>query len=171
MGRAHSNPILDTRIYNIEFDDGDVTELTTNLIAESIYLQCDPYGNQYLLLDQLIDHRSTDRAVALPDQVVHRKDGKTYRRKMTTGLQLCCQWMDGSTSWEAVRDLKESHLVQVAENAKTHTIDHEPAFNWWVPYVLKKWDRIISLVKNAIPDTLNGRTSLELKCQRRSKRH
>lgn len=147
MGRAHPNPILDTRVYNVEFDDGDVTELTTNLIAESMYSQCDPDGNQYLLLDQLVDHRSNDRAVALPDQVIHRKDGKAYRRKTTTGWQLCCQWMDGSTSWEAVRDLKESHPVQVAEYAKTHKIDHEPAFNWWVPYVLKKRDRIISLVK------------------------
>ncbi len=25
-------------------------------------------------------------------------------------------------------------------------IDHKPAFNWWVPHVLKKCDRIISLV-------------------------
>ncbi len=55
--------------------------------------------------------------------------------------------MDGSTSWEAVRDLKESHPVQVAEYAKTHKIDHKPAFNWWVLYVLKTRDRIISLVK------------------------
>ena len=91
MGRSHANPILDTRIYNVEFDDGDVTELTTNLITESMYSQCDPNRNQYLLLDQLIDHRSTDRVVALPDQVVHRKDGKAYRRKTMTGWQLCCQ--------------------------------------------------------------------------------
>jgi hypothetical protein len=28
----------------------------------------------------------------------------------------------------------------------TQGIDHKPAFNWWVPYVLKKCDRIISLV-------------------------
>ncbi len=28
----------------------------------------------------------------------------------------------------------------------THGIDHKPAFNWWVPHVLKKRDRIISLV-------------------------
>ena len=26
-------------------------------------------------------------------------------------------------------------------------IDHKPAFNLWVPYVLKKRDRIISLVR------------------------
>ncbi len=28
----------------------------------------------------------------------------------------------------------------------THGIDHKPAFNWWVPRVLKNCDRIISLV-------------------------
>ena len=30
-------------------------------------------------------------------------------------------------------------------------IDHKPAFNWWVPHVLKKRDRIISLVQKRIP--------------------
>ncbi len=29
----------------------------------------------------------------------------------------------------------------------TKGIDLEPAFNWWVPHVLKKHDRIISLVR------------------------
>jgi hypothetical protein len=36
-GRANLNPILDTREYTVTFDDGDVTDLTSNLIAESIY--------------------------------------------------------------------------------------------------------------------------------------
>jgi len=30
-------------------------------------------------------------------------------------------------------------------------IDHEPAFNWWVPQVLKKCKSIISLMKKRIP--------------------
>jgi hypothetical protein len=42
VGRANDNPILDTRSYIIDFDDGDQTELTANMIAESLYLQCDP---------------------------------------------------------------------------------------------------------------------------------
>ncbi len=29
----------------------------------------------------------------------------------------------------------------------TKGLDHEPAFNWWVPHVLKKRDQIISLVR------------------------
>jgi hypothetical protein len=50
VGRANDNPILDTRSYIIDFDDGDQTELTANMIAESLYLQCDPNGNQYVLV-------------------------------------------------------------------------------------------------------------------------
>ncbi len=59
-GRANFNPILDTREYTVTFDNGDVTDLTANLIAESMYAQCDPDGNQYVLLDSLIDHQHLD---------------------------------------------------------------------------------------------------------------
>ncbi len=34
IGRANDNPILDTRSYIVDFDDGDHTELTANMIAE-----------------------------------------------------------------------------------------------------------------------------------------
>jgi hypothetical protein len=68
-------------------------------------------------------------------------------KRNTIGWQICCQWKDGSTSWENLSDLKESHPLETAEYAVTIGIDHEPAFNWWVPYVLKKRDRIISLVR------------------------
>ena len=47
-GRANDNPLLDTREYTVEFEVGEVTELTANLIAESMYVQCDPDGNQYV---------------------------------------------------------------------------------------------------------------------------
>ncbi len=56
-GVANANPILDTREYIVTFDDGDATELTATLIAESKYAQCDPDGNQYVLLDSIIDYR------------------------------------------------------------------------------------------------------------------
>ncbi len=43
-------------------------------------------------------------------------------------------------------DLKESRPIETSEFAMTASIDHEPVFNWWVPYTLKKCDRIISMV-------------------------
>ncbi len=52
-----------------------------------------------------------------------------------------------STSWENLSDLKESHPLETAKYAVTIGIDHEPAFYWWVPHVLKKRDQIISLVR------------------------
>ena len=45
MGRSHTNPILDARTYQVEFAGGKVTELTANVIAESMYAQCDSDGN------------------------------------------------------------------------------------------------------------------------------
>ncbi len=76
---------------------------------------------------------------------------KTYLKHSTVGWQLCCKWRDGSTSWENLADLKESHPIDTAEYAKILGIDHEPTFNWWVPHVLKKRDRIISLVRKQNP--------------------
>jgi hypothetical protein len=51
IGWADANPILDTREYIVEFENGDEAELNANLIAEAMYAQCDPDGNQYVLLD------------------------------------------------------------------------------------------------------------------------
>jgi len=52
IGLANANPILDTRSYIVYFDDGNQTELTANMIAESMYSQCDPDGHEYVLLDE-----------------------------------------------------------------------------------------------------------------------
>ena len=60
---------------------------------------------------------------------------------------MCCQWKDGSTSWEKMLELKEFHPVQRAELAVAQGIEHELAFNWWVKHMLKKRDRIISSVR------------------------
>jgi hypothetical protein len=54
-------------------------------------------------------------------------------------------------SWDNLADLKESHPIETAKYAKILSIDHEPAFNWWVPHVLRKRDRIISLVRKRNP--------------------
>jgi hypothetical protein len=51
IGRAYEWPILDTQTHDVEFNDGTITELTANKIAECKYAQCDLGGNQYVLLD------------------------------------------------------------------------------------------------------------------------
>ena len=41
IGRANSNPILDNRTYEVEFKDGSMSTYSANVIAESMYAQCD----------------------------------------------------------------------------------------------------------------------------------
>ena len=102
----------------MDFDYNDQMELTANLIAELMYAQCDPDGNQYLLSANIVDHRSMNNAIKLASQKVVRTDGRTYLRRLTAGWQLCFQWIDGSTSRESLSDLKNSHPLETAEYAK-----------------------------------------------------
>ena len=46
--------------------------------------------------------------------------------------------------------MKESHPVEVAEYARARGIDKEPAFEWWVPHTLKKWQVILAALKKRI---------------------
>jgi hypothetical protein len=68
IGLANANSILDTREYMFTFDDGDETVLNANLIAEAMYAQCNPDGNQYVLLNSIIDHRQFDTVIRPSDQ-------------------------------------------------------------------------------------------------------
>ena len=143
----------------MEFDDGDEAELNVNLIAEAMYAQCNPVGNQNVLLDSLVDHRCLDMAIQPADQKVVRHDGRAYMKWNTIGWQIFCQWKDGSTSWENHSDLKASHPLETAEYAVIIGIDHEPAFNWWVKRIHKFGIEVPKTVKEALDlDPKNGNT-------------
>ena len=146
-GTANDNPMLDTRMYEVEFGEGQLREYSANVIAENMFAQVEGDGHVSLLFDSIVGHeRDDNRAVKLKD-AFFVKDGKKYRKKTTMGWKLCVQWKDGSTSWLPLADLKESYPIEVAEYALSCEIDNEPAFRWWVSYVLKKRDRIIAAVK------------------------
>jgi hypothetical protein len=146
-GTVYPNPILDSCTYEVEFPDGQVVEYSANIIAENMYTQCNTEGNQYLLLDEIIDwQKDESQAIKLENKFVHSHNGNQHYRKMTKGWKLCIKWKDGTTSWERLADLKESYPIEVAKFAISRDIHDEAAFAWWVPYVLVKCNRIISTV-------------------------
>ena len=151
MGRYHTNSILDSRMYQVEFTWGKVTELIANVIAESVYAQCNLDGNEYLLLYMLVDYRKNNKAISLSDQQI-TVQGRSINCKTTASWQIYYQWKDGSTSWEKLSELKESHLVQTAEFTVAQGIDHEPASNWWVKHVLKKEIELLPASGSGKPD-------------------
>jgi hypothetical protein len=69
-GTANPNPILNTRTYQVEFDDGELAPFSANLTAEHMYQQCDFDGNQYRMMDELIDHQTDDTAVSFDDRFI-----------------------------------------------------------------------------------------------------
>ena len=54
MVHANPNPILDSQQYFVEFQDGTEAEIMANAIAQSMYAQCDPDVNHYLILDSIV---------------------------------------------------------------------------------------------------------------------
>jgi Reverse transcriptase (RNA-dependent DNA polymerase) len=149
IGHSNNNPLLDTRVYEVQFPDGTEQEYTANLIAESLYSQVDDEGNQFILLDEILDHKSDSTAITIENMYVEGSDGANPHLKRTTkGWKLLVLWKDGTTTWVPLKDLKESNPVQVAEYAIGNKIASEPAFNWWVHDVIRRKDRILSKIKS-----------------------
>ena len=48
IGISNANTILDTRYNEVKFEDGDVTELTANTVAESMCAMCDENSDHIL---------------------------------------------------------------------------------------------------------------------------
>jgi hypothetical protein len=65
---------------------------------------------------------------------------------------------------EPLKNLKESNPIEIVDYAVANRIDQEAAFAWWVPYTLRKRNRIVAAFKTWT--TKKNVTSLSLKCLR-----
>ncbi|KAL7478254.1 hypothetical protein ACHAW6_004026 [Cyclotella cf. meneghiniana] len=68
VGTAHKQPAMDTHVYEVHFPNGGTKELAANTIAEALYPQCGPDGNQYIMLDAIVDFKKN------PNVAISRKD-------------------------------------------------------------------------------------------------
>ena len=83
IGRAHENPLFDTREYEIEFTDGTREKYQANVIAENMFAQVDNEGNQFLLLQEITDHKSDNSAIPIAEGMTHGANGQP-KPKITT---------------------------------------------------------------------------------------
>ena len=145
-GSYDDNPMLNSLLYDVEFPDGQVKEYSANLIAENMLTRVDSDGFSVTLLEAITDYNKDDTAVDIADKYVITSKGRRRLRMTTQGWKLKVLWSNGTESWIPLKDLKESNPVEVAEFAKARDLESESAFCWWVPYVLRKRDVIISNV-------------------------
>ena len=148
IGTANDNPILDTRLYEVEFLDGHKSAMAANAIAENMFAQIDEEGHRHVLMDEIIDHRTNGKQVMQQDAFLTTRSGTKRRRQTTVGWEILVQWKDGSTTWNSLKDIKGAYPVQLAEYAVSMKLAGEPAFAWWVPHTLRKRNRIVAKVKS-----------------------
>ena len=153
IGIYYDNPHLNTMLYDVEFPDGETREYAANVIAENMYAQVDADGHVHTMLDSILDHSKDGNAVEREDMYVVTKSGNRRMRETTNGWKLLIQWKDGSEQWIPLKLMKEYNPIEVAEYACARNINLEPAFDWWVPYTLRKRDRIISAVNSRVKKT------------------
>ena len=89
IGRSNANPILDTREYEVKFEDGDVTELTANAVDELIYTMCNENIDHILLFDAIVDHRKNDNAMKRAEQKFVDFKGKQQYKRSTKCWEIC----------------------------------------------------------------------------------
>jgi hypothetical protein len=84
----------------------------------------------------------------MADKYLLTKTGTKRMCQMAQGWKFLVQWNNGTyhCHWIDLKILKESNPVQVAEYVTARNIANKPAFAWWVPYVLRKRDVIVSAV-------------------------
>jgi len=92
VGRSNTNPILDTRVYEVEFPDGTINEYAANILAEALYAQVDVDGNRYLLLKAIIDHKKDSTALSKNEYSTWNPHGSRnpLHKYTTKGWQLQC---------------------------------------------------------------------------------
>ena len=153
LGNYDPNPLLNSIVYDVEFPDGAIKQYAANIIAQNMYSQVDSDGHQSQLLEAIIDYSKDDNAVHKSDKYTVTRSGRRRLRQTTAGWKLLVRWKDGNEQWVPLKLLKESNPVDVAEFAQAREIQDEPAFSWWVPFTLRKRDRIISAVNSRVKKT------------------
>ena len=148
IGRGSYNPILDTRLYEVEYLDGHKANLSANIIAENMYAQVDEHGHREVLFDEITDVRSNNEAIKPEDAFYTTPNGVEKRKHTTKGWEVMIRWKDGSTTWNTLKDVKDSFPLQLAEYAMQHDLVEFPAFKWWVEFVINRRKRSLSKVKS-----------------------
>lgn len=140
-GTYNPNPLLNTRVYLAEFEDGHVAEYSANIIAEAIYNQVDDNGFDEVLFKEIIGHKKHSNALT------ESSDGPDILTRTTKGWDICIEWRDGSTSWHPLVEIKNSFPLHLAEYAVKHSLQDELAFKWWIKEALRRKKYMIKAAK------------------------
>jgi hypothetical protein len=84
IGNENENPILNTTLYDVQFNDGMIQSYAANTIAENVYNMVNADGESEAIFSGIIDHRSMNNAVSEANRFITVGNRK-FPRKTTAG--------------------------------------------------------------------------------------
>ena len=124
-----------------------------NVIAQNIFEQVGADGYSTTKFDAIIDFKKNEDAICFENSMFKTKSGKTRTIKSTQGWIMLVRFTDGTNQWVPLRILKEVNPVETADYAIANNIANQPVFSYWVPYVIRKRDVIISSISQRLRKT------------------
>jgi hypothetical protein len=119
IGEFNENPLLNTILYECEFEDGTAKEYTANMIASNIFQEMDADGYSSLFLYYIINHMRSSNDISMEDEFFVTKSGTKRMGKTTVGWKLLVQCTNGSHQWIA---FSESTTQIAIQNPDSHPI-------------------------------------------------
>jgi hypothetical protein len=149
-GTYNSNPLLNSLLYDVEFPDSAIRQYVANTIAQNMYAQVDSEGFSTSILESIFDHAKDENAVPKSASYISTPSGQRHQHHTTAGWKFLVRFKDGDEMWVPLKLLKENNPIEVAEFVTAQGTSDEPAFSWWVPYILHKCDCIVSAVNSHV---------------------
>ena len=85
IGTLQENPILDTRVYEVEYADGHKASMAANAIVVNLFAKVGVEGNCHALFDKIADRRTDGKEMKQQDAFVTAKNGIRRCRETTAG--------------------------------------------------------------------------------------
>jgi hypothetical protein len=94
-GTYDSNPLLNSMLYDVEFEDGAIKQYAANTIAQNMYAQVDADGYSTSILESIVDYAKDENAIPKSDSHVVTQSGQRRRRHTTVGWKFLVRFKDG----------------------------------------------------------------------------
>ena len=88
IGIAADNPILDTRMYEVEYADGYKTSMIANTITSNLFSQVDHNVKRFVLFNAIIDLRTNGTQTKEGGYFIHMYNGNMWSKETTKGWEV-----------------------------------------------------------------------------------
>lgn len=97
--RYHDKPILDTRVYEVQFPEGRMATYTANILSSDVFAQFDEEGRYYRLLDEIKDHKKDGNVLPKDDGFTETRSVRRLKKIEQGESWKCFGMTDLQTGW------------------------------------------------------------------------